>query len=86
MLEGDVMVRYWTCHWQNRFWRGDVNTENTPCRSSGSNSFRKRGVSPGGIAYIISLADGQLLLGGRMTVKKIVSRDEAVRFLRNENL
>ena len=79
------MVHFWTCHWQNRFWRDDVNTENTPCCSSGSNSFGKRGVSVGDVAYIISLAEGQLLLGGRMAVKRIVSRNEAVRIFHNEN-
>jgi hypothetical protein len=73
------MPRYWTCHWQNRFWRDDVNTEFIPVRSSGSSSFRKRGVAVGDVAYIISLAHGQLLLGGRMTIKRIVSRDERVR-------
>ena len=66
------MTRFWTCHWQNRFWRPDVNRENAPCCSSGSNSFQKRGVSAGDVAYIVSIADGQLLLGGRMTVKRIV--------------
>ena len=80
------MARFWTCHWQNRFWRDDVNSEYAAVRSSGSNSFRKRGVSVGDVAYIISLADGQLLLGGRMTIKQIVSRDEAVRLWGSDNL
>lgn len=73
------MVRFWTCHWQNRFWRGDVNAEYKAVRSSGSNSFRKRGVSVGDVAFIVSLLDGQLLLGGRMTIKRIVSREERLR-------
>ena len=64
------MARFWTCHWQNRFWHDDVNAEYKTVRSSGSNSFRKRGVSVGDMAFIISLADGQLLLGGRMTIKR----------------
>jgi hypothetical protein len=80
------MTRFWTCHWQKRFWRPDVNREHAPCCSSGSNSFRKRGVSVGDLAYIISITEGQLLLGGRMTVKRIVSRDEAVRIWGSENL
>jgi len=80
------MTRFWTCHWQNRFWRNDVNREYGPCCSSGSNSFRKRGVSVGDVAYIISLADGQLLLGGRMTIRRVVTRDEAVRIWDAENL
>lgn len=43
----DAMARYWTCHWQNRFWRDEINTEYHAVRSSGSNSFRKRGVAGG---------------------------------------
>jgi hypothetical protein len=78
--------RYWTCHWQNRFWRDDVNPEYEPVCGSGSNIFRKRGVSVGDVAYVISLADGHLLLGGRMTVKRIISRREAVKVLNEDTL
>jgi hypothetical protein len=80
------MTRYWTCHWQNRYWRDDVNPEYEPILAAGSNSFRRRGVSIGDVVYIVSLADGQLFLGGRMTVKQIVSRAEAIRLQDNENL
>lgn len=71
--------RYWTFHWRNQYWRDEVNAEFEPVCSSGSNNFRKRGVSVGDVVYVISLVDGHLLLGGRMTVKRIVSRREAVR-------
>jgi hypothetical protein len=84
--ENIPMARYWTCHWQNRFWRDEVNHEYSPCCSSGSNLFLKRHVSIGDFAYIISLVDGQFLLGGRMTIKQIITRNEAVRFWGNENL
>jgi hypothetical protein len=80
------MSRYWTCHWQNRLWRHEVNPEGQPLDSSGSNNFRKRGVSVGDVAYIVSLKAGQLYLGGRMTVKQIVSRQDAVRLFKTENL
>ena len=73
------MTRFWTCHWRNSSWRNDVNRECKPVRSYGSDSFRKRGVAISDVAYIISLVDGQLLLGGRMTVRRIVSREERVR-------
>lgn len=36
--------------------------------------------------YVVSLRSGQLLLGGRMTVDRVVPRDKAVRILRNDNL
>jgi hypothetical protein len=78
--------RFWTCHWQFRYWRPDINREGQPCCSSGSNSFRKRGVSAGDSVYIISLSAGQLYLGGRMLVKRIVSRPEAVRLWNTDNL
>lgn len=80
------MNKFWTCHWQFRFWRPDINQEGQPVDSSGSNSFVKRGVSAGDTVYIISLSGGQLYLGGKMTVKRIVSRPEAVKLWNNDNL
>jgi len=79
-------MRYWTCHWQNRYWTADSNDEGEPLTASGSNMFRKRGVAPGDSIYVLSLRGGVLLLGGRMTVGDIVSRDEAVRRTGNDNL
>jgi HNH endonuclease len=80
------VARFWICHWQNRYWRNDVNREYDPIWLAGSNSFRKRGVTIGDVVYIVSLSGGQLLLGGRMAVKRIVSRDEAVRIGDDDNL
>jgi hypothetical protein len=80
------VVRFWTCHWQFRYWRADVNHEGRPVRSSGSNNFHKRGVSAGDVVYVVSLGAGQLYLGGRMIVKRIVTRPEAVRLWNNPNL
>jgi hypothetical protein len=80
------MVRYWTCHWQFRLWRDDVNTEFEPIDGSGSNKFGERGVAPGDFVYIVSLSAGHLYLGGRMPVKRIVSRDEAIRIFGTDNL
>jgi 5-methylcytosine-specific restriction endonuclease McrA len=81
------MTRYWICHWQNRTWCDEVNgPEYKAVRGSLSNSFRRRCVSVGDVAYVVSLIDGQLFLGGRMTVSRIISRDEAVRTSGNDNL
>ena len=80
------MVRFWTNHWRHSSWRNDLNEEYKPLRHASSNTFRRRGVSPGDMVYIVSIADGQLLLGGRMTVKRIVSTDQAAQILRNDNL
>ncbi len=54
--------------------------------SSGSNNFHKRGVSVGDSVYIVSLSEGQLYLGGRMIVTEIISRQEAVRRWKEDNL
>jgi hypothetical protein len=84
--EAFAMARYWTCYWQYRYWRNDINPEYEPISSSGSNKFRERGVSVGDAVYIVSLESGQLFLGGRMVVKAIVSRPEASRMLDEDRL
>lgn len=73
------MARFWTCHWPFRSWRPDVKDEGEPVYSSWSNHFLRRGVAPGDIAYIISMSEGQLYLGGRMTVRHVLSRSEYAR-------
>lgn len=79
-------IRYWTCHWQNRFWHPDINGEDGPVCHSAGNSFSKRGVAPGDIVYIVSILEGQLLLGGRMKVERILSYEEAVDFFDGEDI
>lgn len=78
--------RYWLCHWQKRFWRGDVNVEHEPIRASGSNRFGVRRVRRGDVIFVVSQSEGQLMLGGRLTVGKIVSRAQAVRTLKDDGL
>lgn len=77
------ITRYWTSYWKEKNW--SVNTEYEPIRFSGG-SFKSRGVSEGDVLYIISLRDGQLLLGGRMTVERIVTRQEAVQIRKRSDL
>lgn len=79
-------MRYWTCHWQNRYWTRESNDEGEPLKASGSNLFKRRGVAAGDSLYVLSLRGGVLLFGGRMTVGDIVSREEAVRRTGNANL
>jgi hypothetical protein len=76
-------MRYWTSYWRENNWL--VNEEYASLRGSGG-SFRKRGVSKGDSLYVVSLRAGQLLLGGRMTVDRIVTRQEAQRILHRKNL
>lgn len=78
------MPRFFTTHWQNRNWSYDRNSGQL--RSSGSNRYRERGVSPGDRVYVISLIDGQFFLGGRMTVSRIMTRPEAVAELECDEL
>jgi hypothetical protein len=80
------MTRYFTFHWQQRSWRPDVNKEGRWLGSSGSNVFLQRGVSRGDIVYIVSLIDGYLYLGSRLTVSKIVTRPQAVRIIGSRKL
>ena len=54
--------------------------------TSGTDSFLKRDVKAGDVIYVVSTSSGQLLLGGRMTVARIVSREEAVRVRRRDDL
>jgi 5-methylcytosine-specific restriction endonuclease McrA len=78
------MPRYWTCHWTYDTWNTDVNKQ-LRVDGSVSNSFRERGVQEGDAAYIISLSKGYLYLGGKMTVRGIISRSEAVRRFKTRN-
>ncbi len=80
--------RFWTCHWQFRYWRTDVNRENQPIRGSGGNRYTSRGIRGGcgHSAYIVSMSAGHLYLGGRMCVSRIVSRAEAVRIRGTDQL
>jgi hypothetical protein len=80
--------RFWTCHWQFRYWQPEVNTEGQPIRGSGGNRYTTRGIRGGcgHRAYIVSLSDGHLYLGGRMCVSRIVSRDEAVQIRGTDQL
>jgi 5-methylcytosine-specific restriction endonuclease McrA len=76
--------RFWTSYWRER--NLAVNVEYEPVAASGSDSFSKRGVSVGDVIYIMSQHSGLLLLAGRMTVGRIVSRDEAVRIRKRNDL
>ena len=81
-----MTTRYWTCHWQNRYWRDAVYPGRQLVNHSAGASFAKRGVSPGDVAYAVSLSGGQLLLGGRMTVGQILGLEEAVAFFGDNNI
>jgi hypothetical protein len=80
------LQRNWTCHWRNILWTHEINPEWEPIVASGSNLFRERGVRVGDRVYIVSLKAGQLLFGGRMTVERIATREEATIALQTDDL
>jgi 5-methylcytosine-specific restriction endonuclease McrA len=80
------MQRFWISPWRHRLWRPDVNDAFVPLRTSASNRYRQRGVSAGDVVYVVSIANGQLYLGGRIAVAKIVSRAQAIRLFASQNL
>ena len=80
------LKRFWTCHWQNKFWRDDVNEESRPIVAAGSNLFAAKGVRPGDRLYIVSIVEGQLLFGGRMTVDAILLREAVMARLGSDDL
>lgn len=75
--------RYWTSYWRAKYW--SLNEEGAPLSSSGG-SFTKRRISQGDALYVVSLRGGQLLVGGRMIVDKVVSREEAMRIRKTSDL
>lgn len=78
--------RFWTCHWEIRNWRPDINTEYESIDCSASNTLTKRGVSRGDFAYVISLAQGHLMLGGRFKVSRVEPYTRALTLLRTSNI
>lgn len=80
------MPRYWTNHWRNIYWNEDSNLANEPVSCSGGSQFRRRGIARGDRVYIVSILAGRLLLGGRMTVDRIVPLKEALRITGSRSL
>jgi hypothetical protein len=77
------MIRYWTTYWRGAAWLS--NKEFSPVVSSGG-TFRKRGIKKGDIAYVVSVQQGVLFLGGKMEIGQIVPRREAVKIRRTNSL
>lgn len=80
------MARYFTTYWKQSTCKADYDAEGEPFISTGSNSFKAGKVKPGDILYATTLADGQLILIGRMCVEQVVTRSQAKRLLKRANL
>jgi len=78
------MSRFFTCHWKFNQWRS--NEEGSPISAAGHTSFGGVEDHQGHKVYIVSISERHLFLGGRMTVDRIVSREEAVRITGNDGL
>jgi hypothetical protein len=72
---------FFMCHWQYRFWVPEVNAAGVPLRYAGANHFHARGAvgGRGHKVYVVSINEGHLYLGGRLTICRLVDREEAVR-------
>lgn len=77
------MARAFTHYWQNATWDYERERGLGVLDQAASNQFVERGVSPNGgdTLYAISVRNGDLLLGGRLDVYRIVSQQEAERVL-----
>lgn len=80
------MSRSWTFYWGQASWDPHVNAEGSPLDHVAGNQFRKRGVSRGDRVYVVSIRDGVLFLGARLTVDLIVSQAQASERLKSDNL
>jgi hypothetical protein len=78
------MVRYYTQYWTNDTWRymTEIKAQIQSYRlaRAGSNIFRNRGVKPGDYVYIVTVIDGELFLGGRIHVDKILDQDQVEKY------
>jgi len=70
------MPRYFTQYWTNETW--DIESEEDFDHTA-DDRFRERGISIGDFVYLVTVLDGQMLLGSRMKVAKIVDQAEAER-------
>jgi hypothetical protein len=80
------MARFFTTHWQFKYWNPETNAEGENAASSGSNQYLKRGIAKGDYVYVVSLSRGHLYLGGRIVVDEITDRATAVQRLNRTGL
>lgn len=79
-------MRFWTQYWKQERWNTERDEWLEVLDHTASNAFRKRGVSSGDRIYTISLSAGELPLGGRIVVDRIVDQLEAEKHYKNPDL
>ena len=82
LLGGNPGLAYWTHYWRNSTIASEMEAianGATPNEidHTADNSFRRRGVTPGDIVYIVSRIDGRIHLLGRLVIDKIVDQGTA---------
>src|ERR1051326_7119582 len=75
------MPRAFTHYWKNATWDAEQESVGGILDHAASNQFSTRGVSSGDAIYVIAVRSGDLLLGGRLDVKQVISQEEAERVL-----
>lgn len=76
-------MRYFTTYWKNETW--DRHSSST-ARHTASNQYRARGIRPGDTIYITTIRAGQLYVGSRLVVGRVVDRESAVKHFHEPDL
>jgi hypothetical protein len=88
-MEARPMTKYYTHYWSRDncdFWRDVRKQEGEPMLHTAGELFERRGVCEDDVVYIVTIGEGILFLLAKMTVLKIVLRDEAVRLMGTTDL
>lgn len=72
-----IMTHYYTQYWSSDWLKNEDVIRGKILNHTAGNLFRKTGVEPGDVVYIVTLDTGQLYLIGRIKVGRIYSQEEA---------
>lgn len=78
--------RFWMTYWEQDTWRYNEEQEGELFRHTAGDNFSRRGVSVGDVVYLVSISNGTLLLGGRMTVGRMLEHEQAIEEYGDQNL
>ena len=83
-------IRYFTHYWKNSTWKNNAITVSPVWRGkkaagklshTAGNLFRSKGVTEGDVVYVITVIDGELRLGGKLVVEKVMGKKQAAAYL-----
>ena len=80
------MVRYYTHYWANRTCKdfAVMGLDGEVLNHTAGNLFRKTGIKPADIIYVVTVIKGQLFIVGKLEVKLICNQNEAGKLLKCE--